>query len=98
MLIFTALQWLLCINCFPLPAYLPPCVHADECAVYLIYIPALAQQRAHQLGLLPLNRAEIAQAVLGPPGFGCRPACVQRQPQSRAGGLLLHQVFHPKML
>lgn len=65
MLIFTALQWLLCINCFPLPAYLPPCVHADECAVYLIYIPALARQRARRLGLLPLSRAEIAQAPGG---------------------------------
>lgn len=102
MLIFTALQWLLCINSFPLPSYLPPCVHADECSVYLIYIPALAQQRASQLGLLPFSRTEIAQApggghfamLLCPRVFGCRRACVRGQLQSDAGCVLLHQVFH----
>lgn len=66
MLIFTALQRLLYINCFPLPSYLPHSVHAGKCSIYLISIPAITQQQATQLGLLPFSRTEIEQKAGAP--------------------------------
>lgn len=91
MLIFIALQQLLWINCFPLPAYLPHSVHAGKCSIYLISIPAIPQWQASQLGCCPLaeQKPERGWVARLPHVFSCCCASAWGQLQKDAGCVLL---------